>query len=89
MKVVICLIAAFLFVISSAVPADDVSAGSEVANFLQMAATKAEAVNERFGLSSRKGGAARCCKVCTKGKPCGDTCIAQDKICHVGSGCAC
>lgn len=30
-----------------------------------------------------------CCKVCTKGKPCGDTCIAQDKICHVGPGCAC
>lgn len=31
----------------------------------------------------------RCCKVCTKGKPCGDTCIAQDKTCHVGPGCAC
>jgi hypothetical protein len=33
--------------------------------------------------------AAKCCKVCTKGKPCGDTCIAQDKTCHVGPGCAC
>lgn len=32
---------------------------------------------------------ARCCKVCTKGKPCGDTCIAQDKTCHVPPGCAC
>lgn len=30
-----------------------------------------------------------CCKTCTKGKPCGDTCIAQDKACHVGPGCAC
>jgi hypothetical protein len=30
-----------------------------------------------------------CCKVCSKGKPCGDTCIAQNKICHVGPGCAC
>lgn len=30
-----------------------------------------------------------CCKICSKGKPCGDTCIAQDKICHVGPGCAC
>lgn len=30
-----------------------------------------------------------CCKTCTKGKPCGDTCIAQDKVCHVGPGCAC
>lgn len=30
-----------------------------------------------------------CCKICTKGKACGDTCISQDKICHVGPGCAC
>jgi hypothetical protein len=30
-----------------------------------------------------------CCKVCSKGKPCGDTCIARNKTCHVGPGCAC
>jgi len=30
-----------------------------------------------------------CCKVCTVGKACGDTCISRDKICHVGRGCAC
>lgn len=30
-----------------------------------------------------------CCKVCTKGKPCGDTCIDRDKECRVGAGCAC
>jgi hypothetical protein len=30
-----------------------------------------------------------CCKVCTTGKACGDTCIARDKVCHVGPGCAC
>jgi hypothetical protein len=30
-----------------------------------------------------------CCKHCTKGKPCGDTCIARNKTCHVGPGCAC
>ncbi len=33
------------------------------------------------------GGA--CCKICTKGKACGNTCIAAHKICHVGPGCAC
>jgi hypothetical protein len=33
--------------------------------------------------------AAKCCSVCTKGKPCGDTCIAKDKACHVGPGCTC
>ncbi len=30
-----------------------------------------------------------CCKHCTVGKACGDTCIARDKTCHVGPGCAC
>jgi hypothetical protein len=33
--------------------------------------------------------AAACCKRCKKGKPCGDTCIARNKTCHVGRGCAC
>jgi hypothetical protein len=33
--------------------------------------------------------AATCCKVCHKGKACGDTCIARDRACHVGAGCAC
>jgi hypothetical protein len=30
-----------------------------------------------------------CCKTCTVGKACGDTCIAKNKECHVGPGCAC
>lgn len=30
-----------------------------------------------------------CCKVCTTGKACGDTCIAREKTCRVGVGCAC
>ncbi len=30
-----------------------------------------------------------CCKVCRTGKACGDTCIARNKACHVGPGCAC
>lgn len=30
-----------------------------------------------------------CCKVCYRGKACGDTCISRSKICHVGVGCAC
>lgn len=30
-----------------------------------------------------------CCKVCHKGKACGDTCIAADKVCHKQGGCAC
>jgi hypothetical protein len=32
---------------------------------------------------------AACCKVCSKGKACGDSCISRDKQCHKGVGCAC
>ena len=34
-------------------------------------------------------GAKNCCKVCTIGKACGDTCISRQYTCHVGPGCAC
>jgi len=30
-----------------------------------------------------------CCRICSAGKACGDSCIARDKICHKGKGCAC
>jgi hypothetical protein len=30
-----------------------------------------------------------CCRVCTKGKACGDSCIAKNETCRVGAGCAC
>lgn len=30
-----------------------------------------------------------CCKVCTKGCPCGDSCISCSKTCRKGPGCAC
>ena len=30
-----------------------------------------------------------CCKVCTKGKACGNSCIARSKDCHQPPGCAC
>src|SRR6478735_7497132 len=31
----------------------------------------------------------QCCKVCSKGKACGDSCIRASYSCHKGSGCAC
>ena len=30
-----------------------------------------------------------CCKYCSKGKACGDTCISRSYTCRVGPGCAC
>src|ERR1700716_2379268 len=33
--------------------------------------------------------AAACCKICSVGKACGNTCISRNKTCYVGQGCAC
>ena len=30
-----------------------------------------------------------CCKICRKGKACGNSCIARNKTCRKGPGCAC
>jgi hypothetical protein len=35
------------------------------------------------------GGSDVCCKHCTTGKPCGDSCISFSFICHQPPGCAC
>lgn len=32
---------------------------------------------------------AQCCKVCSKGAACGDSCISRSYTCHKGRGCAC
>lgn len=40
-------------------------------------------------LSGSESSADGCCKICTAGKACGDTCISVSKACHVGPGCAC
>jgi hypothetical protein len=30
-----------------------------------------------------------CCRYCSKGKACGNSCIARNRNCNVGHGCAC
>ena len=30
-----------------------------------------------------------CCRACSKGKACGNSCIARHLNCHKGRGCAC
>lgn len=32
---------------------------------------------------------AQCCKICRKGKACGDSCIRKSYTCHKPPGCAC
>jgi hypothetical protein len=39
--------------------------------------------------SSDEDGAATCCKICSDGKACGDSCIEATKTCEAGPGCAC
>lgn len=51
------------------------------------AAAEAARVSRSWKRESRSSGG--CCKYCSKGKPCGDTCIARNRTCHVGGGCAC
>ena len=31
----------------------------------------------------------QCCKICSRGRACGNTCISASKNCHKGRGCAC
>ncbi len=31
----------------------------------------------------------QCCKICSKGKACGDSCIRREYTCHKPRGCAC
>ncbi len=75
--------------VSSSTLADDYS---DLAPFT---ATSWHVTNPSSVLEDLRGGpydtqiAQRCCKVCSKGKPCGNTCIARNKTCHKGPGCAC
>lgn len=38
---------------------------------------------------ARSSGKTTCCKKCTTGVPCGNTCISERKTCRSGPGCAC
>lgn len=31
----------------------------------------------------------KCCRICDKGKACGNSCISRKLVCHKGRGCAC
>jgi hypothetical protein len=44
---------------------------------------------ERTEVTEWAGDSVPCCKICRKGKACGDTCISRAYTCHKGPGCAC
>ena len=74
------LILVFLLLLSTSANAQEIKAfDSQVLN-------PANTLTEKL---SNKDMLSQCCKVCTKGCPCGNTCISCSKDCHVGPGCAC
>ncbi len=52
-----------------------------------LAATSGPGLTAACGGDSSSGPS--CCKVCTTGKACGDTCIPATDTCHQAPGCAC
>lgn len=48
-----------------------------------------EAAEERASQQLRLEPQRSCCKYCSSGCPCGDSCISCSKTCRVGRGCAC
>jgi hypothetical protein len=55
--------------------------------------TEVRAGQERGPLEPRPvltaDAAKQCCRVCKKGKPCGNGCISQERQCTKAPGCAC
>lgn len=48
-----------------------------------------ESVTSRPAAPAGGGQTRTCCKVCSSGKACGNSCIARNLTCHKGAGCAC
>ena len=64
---------------------------SQVERFHHETPARSPAFLESLGLGQTTASPTQqaCCKICSRGKACGDTCISRDKTCHVGPGCAC
>lgn len=92
MRILVFLIAAFLF----AVPAvADQTTSPDMASSIQTAGPAPDYLSKLFPQSETEQPAfsqvqaAACCKICRKGKACGNSCISRDKTCRKGPGCAC
>jgi len=88
------LVSLMLFLTLSFAEASDSSNGAKDVSDIESSITIAEQgdcvspdgeASEDTLLSESK----KCCKVCRKGKACGDSCIAKSKTCTKSPGCAC
>lgn len=46
-------------------------------------------LDQTWALLAGKPLAVGCCKLCSRGKACGNSCISREKSCRKGVGCAC
>jgi hypothetical protein len=76
---------------SDAAPASATTAAKSSQLFSYESPARSREFLASVGLTTPEAAIAQqqCCKICTTGKACGNTCISRDKQCHVGPGCAC
>ena len=75
------------FALCAAIPAEN--AGAEEDAFVCEPTLEQRAALSADGQSVSTIQIAACCKICRKGKACGDSCISRSKTCNKGKGCAC
>ncbi|MVA97979.1 hypothetical protein GN330_12060 [Nitratireductor sp. CAU 1489] len=55
----------------------------------QIDVTRPPLITSRPAARAARAQSSGCCKVCTTGKPCGNSCISRSYTCRKGGGCAC
>ena len=60
-------------------------------HLIEQVAEESESLQERAPAQVEKieGISQSCCRICTKGKACGNSCISRRYTCHQPPGCAC
>jgi hypothetical protein len=66
-----------------------VTTGSQLNVFDTVAPIRSPAFVDSSRLSAAEVPARSCCKICTRGRACGNTCISRSYVCHRPPGCAC
>jgi hypothetical protein len=91
MIVIVSVLMGGLFASSEAAPPSAATADQSFERYSYDVPARSSSFLVSLGIATPEAAIAqqRCCKVCTTGKACGNTCIARDKQCHVGPGCAC
>lgn len=82
-RVLITAVAALMSVGSAFASTQDQRSPMEILSALRQAPAAASTCSAPVRVAQA------CCKYCSKGKPCGDSCISRAKQCHKGQGCAC